>query len=351
MASTNFYDELNEEVSKAIADPNWEPAFSDQAQPSESEESFRELLAIAGDLRMMPSAEFKAKLKSDLLEASRPQPVAKPELSEDSILPTLFGEGYGAYPVNRYSFAASFLLQAAAVALIAWSTIWVGVHRVQVKEQVAGMITDVSPYILPPAKNQAGGGGGGGDRDKIEASRGAPPKFSREQITSPAVVLRNDHAQLAVEPTVVVPPEIKLPTFPTIGDPMAKVVGPPSNGTGTHGGIGSGSGPGVGAGYGGGISGGAYRVGGGVSAPRVLYSPDPEYSEEARRAKYQGSVVLWIVVGPDGRVRDVRVQRTLGLGLDEKAIEAVRKWRFEPATKNGQPVAVQVNVEVNFRLY
>jgi protein TonB len=358
MASTNFYDQLNEEVSKAIADPNWEPAFSDQAQPSESEESFRELLAIAGDLRMMPSAEFKAKLKSDLLEASRPQ-LAESELPEESFLPTLFGKGYGAYPIHRYSFAASFLLQAAAVALIAWSTIWVGVHRVQVKEEVVGVITDVSPYILPPAKNQAGGGGGGGDRDKVEASKGAPPKFAREQITPPAVVLRNDHPQLAVEPTVVVPPEIKLPTFPTIGDPMAKVVGPPSNGTGSHGGIGSGSGggigsgsgPGVGAGYGGGIGGGAYRVGGGVSAPRVLYSPDPEYSEEARRAKYQGSVVLWIVVGPDGRVRDVRVQRTLGLGLDEKAIEAVRRWRFEPAKKNGQPVAVQVNVEVNFRVY
>ena len=112
-----------------------------------------------------------------------------------------------------------------------------------------------------------------------------------------------------------------------------------------------GSGPGVGPGYGGGIGGGAYRVGGGVSAPRVLFSPDPEYSEEARKAKYQGTVVLWVVVGPDGRPRDIRVQRTLGLGLDEKAIEAVRQWKFDPARKNGQPVAVQINVEVNFRLY
>jgi TonB family protein len=144
-----------------------------------------------------------------------------------------------------------------------------------------------------------------------------------------------------------------------MGDPMSKVLGPPSNGTGSGGGIGSGegggvgsgSGPGVGPGYGGGIGGGAYRVGGGVSAPRVLFSPDPEYSEEARKAKYQGTVVLWVVVGPDGRPRDIRVQRTLGLGLDEKAVEAVRQWKFDPARKNGQPVAVQINVEVNFRLY
>jgi len=357
MASTNFYDQLDEEVSKAIADPNLAPAFSDQIRANESEASLNELLAVARDLRVMPSAEFKAKLKADLLETSRP--VTKPELPEESILPTLFGEEYGAYPVHRYSFAASVVLHGAALALILWSGLWVAGHQQEIKQQAVGLVTNVSPYILPPAKNQAGGGGGGGDRDKLAASKGAAPKLSREQITPPMLVIRSGHPQLAVEPTVVVPPDIKLPTFPTMGDPMARVYGPPSNGTGSHGGIGSGSsggvgsgvGPGVGPGYGGGIGGGAYRVGGGVSAPRVLYSPDPEYSEEARRAKYQGSVVLWIVVGPDGRVRDVRVQRTLGLGLDEKAIEAVRKWRFEPARKNGQPVAVQVNVEVNFRLY
>jgi TonB family protein len=88
-----------------------------------------------------------------------------------------------------------------------------------------------------------------------------------------------------------------------------------------------------------------------VSAPRAVYAPDPEYSEEARKAKYQGTVVLWVEVGPDGRPRQIRVQRTLGMGLDEKAMEAVKTWKFEPARLNGQPVAVQINVEVNFRLY
>ncbi len=279
-------------------------------------------------------------------------------LPEESILPSLFG-GYETYPMHRSSFAASFLVQSVLLGLIVWSGVWVAGHREEIKQQVIGVVTDVSPYILPPAKTQAGGGGGGGDRDKLEASKGAAPKFSREQITPPAVVLRNDHPKLAVEPTVVGPPEIKLPAFPTTGDPMSKVFGPPSNGTGSGGGIGSGSGggvgsgfgPGVGPGYGGGIGGGVYRVGGGVSAPRVLYAPDPNYSDEARKAKYQGTVVLWVIVGPDGRVRDVRVQRTLGMGLDEKAIEAVRTWKFDPAKRNGQPVAVQVNVEVNFRLY
>jgi TonB family protein len=157
----------------------------------------------------------------------------------------------------------------------------------------------------------------------------------------------------------VVPPEIKLPTVGALGDPLSKVIGPPSNGTGSGGGIGSGSGggvgsgsgPGVGPGHGGGYGGGAYRVGGGVSAPKALYAPDPEYSEEARKAKYQGTVVLWMVVGADGRPQQVRVQRSLGMGLDEKAIEAVRQWKFEPAKLNGQSVPVQINVEVNFRLY
>jgi periplasmic protein TonB len=107
----------------------------------------------------------------------------------------------------------------------------------------------------------------------------------------------------------------------------------------------------VGPGWGGGIGGGAYRVGGRVSAPRLVYGPEPEFSEEARKSKYQGVAVLWAVVGPDGRVRDLRIQRSLCMGLDEKAIAAVKTWRFEPAHKDGVPVAVQIAVEVNFRLY
>jgi len=91
-------------------------------------------------------------------------------------------------------------------------------------------------------------------------------------------------------------------------------------------------------------------VGGGVLPPRVLHQVDPEYSEEARKAKYGGTVLLRLVVDATGHVRDVQVVRSLGLGLDEKAIEAVNKWKFQPGTKNGVPVAVMATVEVNFRL-
>jgi periplasmic protein TonB len=290
--------------------------------------------------------------------AAKPAPkrVAPPPPPPD-ILPTLFGAGYGTYAVQHRTFAYSFALHIVGLGAILLSGLFVVSHPQQVK-QVVSLVTDISPYVLPPSKTEAGGGGGGGDRDKLEASKGAAPKFAREQFTPPAVVLRNPDPKLPMEPTVVGPPEVKLAQLPNVGDPLSSVL-TPSNGTGSGGGIGSGSGggvgsgrgPGVGPGWGGGIGGGPYRVGGGVSAPRVIYQPDPEYSEEARKSKYQGVVVLWCVVGPDGRVHDVRVQRSLGLGLDEKAIEAVKTWKFEPARKDGQPVAVQINVEVNFRLY
>lgn len=277
----------------------------------------------------------------------------------ESVLPTLLGEGYGTYAVRPVSFFASFLINLIAAALLIWSGHWVVQHHEQIQRQVVALVTDVSPYVLKPSKTQAGGGGGGGDRDKLAASKGSPPKFAREQITPPMVVVRNLNPQLTAPPTVVGPPDLKLPQLGVLGDPLSNVLGPPSSGTGSGGGIGSGSGggvgsgrgPGVGPGQGGGIGGGLYRVGGGVSAPHAVYSPDPEYSEEARKAKFQGTVVLWLVVGPDGRPRDIRIVRSVGMGLDEKALEAVRTWRFDPARKDGQPVSVQINVEVSFRLY
>lgn len=275
----------------------------------------------------------------------------------DPVLPTLFGEGYGIYQVQRNSFILSYLLNtlfvtaAVLIGSFAWS------NQQEIKKVIIGESIEISPYVLANAKDESGGGGGGGDRDKLQASKGALPKLSRQQITPPMVVVRNEAPKLPVPPEVVVP-QMNLPQIGNLGDPLAKVT-LASNGTGsgggigsgTGGGVGSGRGPGVGPGWGGGIGGGAYRVGGGVSAPRALYAPDPEYSEEARKAKWQGTVVLWVIVGPDGKPRDIKIQRSLGMGLDEKAIEAVRQWKFDPAKKDGQPVAVQINVEVNFRLY
>jgi periplasmic protein TonB len=270
---------------------------------------------------------------------------------------------WGFYDYKKNGVLGSTILHVVVLAMIIGGTIlarsWVKTI-IAPKETVTYLAPDDTP-ALAPAKTQVGGGGGGGDRDKLQALKGKPPKFAMEQIAPPQVVVRNEHPKLAVEPTVIVPPQVQMASnMPNLGDPTSHVVqGPPSNGVGYGGGIGagvgtgvgSGEGAGVGPGRGGGTGGGVFKVGGGVSAPRPIYQPDPEYSEEARKAKYTGTCVLWLVVGADGRPREVKVTRSVGLGLDEKAIEAVKTWKFEPAMKDGKPVAVQISVEVEFRLY
>ncbi len=239
-----------------------------------------------------------------------------------------------------------------------------GKNAVQAVKHETISYIPLAPVDLPMMDKKGptmGGGGGGGERSKIQAPQGRAPKQDMNQITPPAIVVRNQNPKLAVEASIAVPPDVKLPgsNLPTLGDPTSRVAGPASNGVGSGGGIGAGSGGGVGLGAGRGVGqgqgagygGGVFKVGGGVQAPRAIDTPDPEYSEEARKAKYQGTVVLWLIVDPNGRPHDLKVSRSLGMGLDQKAIEAVRRWRFEPATKDGKPVAVQINVEVNFRLY
>lgn len=269
---------------------------------------------------------------------------------------------WGFYNYKKSGATLSTIAHIIVISAILVGTYYLGKKVVEKpKEDVVLLAPSLDVPVMKPAPTQSGGGGGGGDRDKFQAPKGNIPKPAMEQITPPAIVVRNDHPKLPVQPTVVMPPEVKMAmNAPNLGNPTAAMPsGPPSNGTGAGGGIGSGSGggigvgsgPGVGEGRGGGIGGGVFRVGGGVSAPKVTYQPDPEYSEEARKAKYQGVCVLSLIVGPDGKPRDVKVARSLGLGLDEKAIEAVNQWKFEAAQKDGKPVAVAINVEVTFRLY
>lgn len=239
-------------------------------------------------------------------------------------------------------------------------------HQVvqQIKPHETVMLIAPSPdtYALPIARRIISGGGGGGDHDRIPAPRGILPKPALEQITPPAIIVRNEHPRLAVAPAVVVPPQVRLAEnhMPNLGNPTAPVIpsAPPSNGTGSGGGIGSGSGggvgvgngAGVGTGSGGGIGGGVYKVGGGISAPQAVATPDPEYTEEARNAKTQGMCVLRLIVDDHGNPRDIRVVRGLGFGLDARAIDAVKQWRFQPAMKDGRPVSVLISVEVGFHL-
>jgi TonB family protein len=268
---------------------------------------------------------------------------------------------WGEYRYGRQAGTSSVMIHV-GVAILLFTVLSSKTVQQAARQAVSIVVpVDIAPYIpdVKPKAQQMGGGGGGGDRSPLPASKGRAPKPALKQFTPPMAVINNPNPKLAMDPTLVIQPDVKLPNvnMPNWGDPLAKV-GPPSNGPGSGGGIGSGSGggigpgkgPGFGPGEGGGIGGGLYRVGGGVSAPVPLYRVEPEYSEEARKAKFQGTVVLSIVVDEQGNPKNFRVVRPLGLGLDEKAVEAVAKWRFKPAYKDGRPVPVMATVEVNFRL-
>jgi TonB family protein len=223
--------------------------------------------------------------------------------------------------------------------------------------------TDISPYEakLPAGSNKAAGGGGGGEHSLIPASKGKLPKFSMTQLTPPVVTIRNPNPKMAATPTVLGPPDLKLPSpnLPNYGDPLAASI-TDSSGTGTGGGIGNGNGGGVGSGDGGGVgpgegggTGGAmYHAGdGGVSVPTCLYCPRASFSDEARKAKYQGTVVLQLVIEPDGRGTHIQVVKGVGMGLDEEAVKAAQGWRFNPAKLNGKPVEAIATIEVVFQLF
>jgi TonB family protein len=121
-------------------------------------------------------------------------------------------------------------------------------------------------------------------------------------------------------------------------------------GSGDGSGLGEGTGAGIGPGSGGGTGGGPYRAGSGITAPELLREVRPEYTEDARRLNLEGDVILEIVVRSDGTVGDVRMVKGLGAGLDRRAIDAVRQWRFSPARRYGTPVDVIVEVAVEFKL-
>ncbi len=333
-------------------------------QPVSLDRETNELTQIALDLKTIADADFREQLKAELLGGAR-GPFAAGAITREipshveprsAILPTLSGIGYGNYPINQRSFAASLAAHFTVLALLVASGVWAANHE-RLQTHVTTRLVLPSDALLPVGLGEMHGGGSGGNRDKLVASHGQPPRFSSEQLTPPTVIVPRE-TKLPVDPTVIGPPNV---TFPVdrMGDPLSASL-TPSNGPGIGGGIGDNRGTGVGGGDGSGvgygsragIGGGVYRPGfGGVTAPRAIYDPEPEYSDEARKAKYQGNVLLWAVIGADGHPRDVRVQRSLGMGLDQKAIDAVKTWRFSPATKDGQPVAVQVNIEVNFRLF
>ena len=255
------------------------------------------------------------------------------------------------------SSAVSAAIHLLILGLILFSIYWHIRTRPVVK---AVTPVDIAPFIpMAPKVQPMGGGGGGGNHELIEASKGKLPKLDKKQIVPPQKLLI-DKPKMPVPPTIVMP-DVKMPNtnIPNLGIPQSNQVALASQGSGSNsgfgqgggGGIGSGSGGGVGPGSGGGTGGGVMHPGGGVSAPQLIYSVDPEFSDEARRAKYQGICSVSVIVDAQGNPQHVRVVRPLGMGLDEKAVEAVKQYRFKPAVYKGHAVPVEVIVEVNFHIY
>lgn len=255
----------------------------------------------------------------------------------------------------KRSALLSGILHAAAIALVLLATSGTNppVVRLGIFPRLEGGI-----YLVPVTPRKEDGGGGGGLRSGAPASRGRLPRAAPRQFTPPVVMIENLDPKLPMEPTLVGPPDLALPvlSLAQFGDPSG-VLGPPSAGPGRGGGIGRGFGGGVGngagPGYDPGRDGGSAALEGQtgtVAAPVLLWKIDPEYSDEARKSKIQGLVVLYIEVDARGQAARVSVRQGLGLGLDERAVEAVRRWKFRPGYRGGRPVTMSALVEVTFRL-
>ncbi len=207
---------------------------------------------------------------------------------------------------------------------------------------------DAPPPIAPIKMKSMGGGGG--QRGPTPVSKGTPPKFDPQQIVPPkAPPLQQP--KIAVVPTIDVQKDIKMAaSLPNIGVANSPLVGV-SMGNGNGSGLGSGNGNGLGPGSGGNTGGGVRQIGGSVSPPSWLNKVEPEFSEEARKAKIGGNVLVYMIVDEHGKPTHIRVLRGLGMGLDEKAVEAMQQSTFHPAMENGKPVKVELQVEVNFQIF
>jgi len=216
---------------------------------------------------------------------------------------------------------------------------------------------DLSQWKFPVLSKGNTSGGNGGSKDLVDPIEGRPPKIELLPLATP-MIATVDHPKLQADPAIPAPPNIRLPddSMPNIGVAKSPNVTFASNGPGTRGGMGwrgnGGVGTGDGPGSGPGTENGIYEPGrDDVTKPVPIFAPEAEFSDEARREKYQGICMVALIVDTHGSPQNLRVVQHLGMGLDEKALEAILRYRFKPATKNGKPVAVAITVEVDFRLF
>jgi protein TonB len=276
--------------------------------------------------------------RSESPEAVRPAVVFSPEVFLAKMQPRR----------DARSTAAALALHAAAIGLVFWG---VATHvRFAAPVATTRMAEVVAPPPMAPARDVMGGGGG--QRGTTPVTKGQLPKFAATQIVPPKAPPMEQPKISMPEPSIEVQKDLKMANtnLPNLGMPNSPLVGN-SMGNGRGSGMGSGNGAGLGPGSGGNYGGGLRKIGGGVSSPELIFKVDPEFSEEARKAKFMGIVTVNLIVDQNGNPQSVRLVRGVGMGLDQKAIEAVKQYRFKPAHENGKPVAVQLNVEVDFRIF
>lgn len=256
---------------------------------------------------------------------------------------------------DRMAKEGNYSSTAYATAVHAMAILLIGfVVRAQIRE-IDPTRREPFPLIEPAlhitARRADRAGGGGGQSGETPVSKGRLPKFSDQQIVPPSKPPL-DLPRIAIDPTVIVQQDLKLAdnALPNLGLPNSPIVGL-SPGTGRGTGLGSGGGPGIGPGTGGNTGGGLRHVGGSVSRPEVLYMVEPEFTEEARKAKVSGEVMVYLWVDEHGNPTHVRVVHGMGMGLDERAADAVTQYRFKPAMENGKPVTVEMYVNVTFQIF
>jgi TonB family protein len=250
------------------------------------------------------------------------------------------------------SAAVSITIHTGAIALVLLVS-----NRFAAQSPVAGRtlaVPLIAPYVPKmPSLNAVGGGGGA--HQSAPATAGHLPKIAPRQFVPPTLEIASARPKLAMDMSIEAPDAMPDRQLPNLGDPLARLLSG-SGGTGGPLGIGNAKGTGVGnrrgpgAGEGDDITGPVYRAGNGVTGPVLIHSVEPEFSEDARRAKYTGTVTLRADIDEKGHPRNLRLVRRLGMGLDEKAMEAVIQWLFRPGTKDGKAVAVSALIEVSFHL-
>ena len=265
-----------------------------------------------------------------------------------------------AFKRDRTSTSISFITHAAIITLVLWWGMTAHTHSAPITTTITPLNLTIyapPPIVMPVAKVQ-GGGGGGGDHHLLPPPKAHPPIVRIQPTFAPPQIIRVKAPELPVEPSTQVK-MVDNSRLPNLGMPQVQQVSLASQGSGSGsgfgigmgGGMGAGRGTGAGPGSGGGYGGGLMTVGGGVSAPQVLHSVEPQFTDDARRSDFQGTAAIQLIVDSQGDPQDVRVLRHLGMGLDQKAVDAVRQYRFRPAMYQGHPVAVQMVIEVDFRLH